>query len=364
MAPIKVAIVGTGMSTTVFHAPFILALPDKFTLSVIVERSATQDKSKARDLYPGVKVVNTLEQALEEDIDAVWILSINDTHYEYAKTVLNAGKHAVVEKPITATSAEATELAGLAASKNLVLAVYQNRRWDADYLTVKKLLAAGTFGELSEFSSHFDRYKNVPNAKAWKDGAGAGADYDLGSHLVDQLLDLFGPPKAVTAQVRNSRLIGSADVPDSFHIQLHYDPTSEAGRKLPLTATARGSILSLITPQQRYIVKGTDASYVKHGVDPQEAQLIAGGAGAIAKEDYAVEDKAQAGVLYKLANPEKPETIISERGAYGRWFENVADAISSSDRSRLIVTPEQAALTIRIIELAGQSSREGRTINL
>jgi predicted dehydrogenase len=112
----------------VFHAPFILANPDKFILSVVVERSATAEKSKARDLYPGVKVVNTLEEALKEDVDAFWVLSINSTHYDFAKQILNAGKHVVVEKPVTSTAAEAEELAALAKEKNLVLAVYQNRR--------------------------------------------------------------------------------------------------------------------------------------------------------------------------------------------------------------------------------------------
>ncbi|GAA6010096.1 hypothetical protein JCM10207_007557 [Rhodosporidiobolus poonsookiae] len=363
-APVKVAIIGVGMSTTVFHAPFILSLPDKFSLKVIVERSATADKSKARDLYPGVKVVNTLDEALKEDIDAVWVLSINDTHYPYAKQILQAGKHAVVEKPVTATSAEATELAELAKEKGLVLAVYQNRRWDADFLTVKKLMASGTFGELSEFTSHFDRYKNVPNAKQWKDAAlpGAGAAYDLGSHLIDQILDLFGPPQSVTGLVRNSRLIGSPDVPDSFLIHLHYPALpSTPGRSLPLLATARASILSLQAPQPRFTIRGTQATFVKTGVDVQEPQLVEGGAKAIEKEDFAVEPESQAGVLYTA---DKAETIISERGAYGKWFENVADALAAGDASRLIVTPEQAALTIRIIELAEQSSKEGRTIDL
>ncbi|GAA5984172.1 hypothetical protein JCM11641_005137 [Rhodosporidiobolus odoratus] len=365
-APIKVAIVGVGMSTTVFHAPFILSMPDKFALRVIVERSATADKSVARDRYPGVKVVNSLDEALKEDIDVVWILSINETHYDFAKTVLTAGKHAIVEKPITSTSAEALELAAHAKEKNLVLAVYQNRRWDGDYLTVKKLMKEGAFGELSEFNSHFDRYKNVPNAKVWKEAPvpGAGAAYDLGSHLIDQILDLFGPPKSVTGILRNSRLLNSSDVPDSFLVHLHYDPTDQPGRKLPLEAIARGSILSLLAPQQRFIIKGTTASYLKHSVDVQEEQLVAGGADAINQPDFAVEPESAAGVLYRLDGGGKGETVISEKGAYGKWFENVAEALLAKDPSKLIVKPEQAALTIRIIELAEQSSKEGRTIAL
>ncbi|GAA5999781.1 uncharacterized protein JCM10292_003742 [Rhodotorula paludigena] len=367
MAPTKVAVVGVGMSAKVFHIPFILSYPDLFSLDVIVERSATPTSSKARDLYPGVTVVNTLEQALAEDIDAVWILAPNAEHYAYSKAVLEAGKHVVIEKPVTPTSAEAYELAELAKSKNLVLAVYQNRRWDADFLTVKELIAKGTFGELSDFQSNFDRYKNELNVKVWKESniPGAGAAFDLGSHLVDQLLDLFGAPQRVTGLVRNSRQLGDPAVPDSFVIQLHYpaDP-STPGRSLPLLATAQGSILSLVTPQMRYTVRGTKASFVKHGVDVQESQLIAGGKEALAKDGFAVEPSEQAGVLYRLENPSKPETITSHPGSYRSWFENVGAALQARDPSQLIVQPEQAALVIKVLELAAQSSQEGRTLDL
>ncbi|GJN90125.1 hypothetical protein Rhopal_003124-T1 [Rhodotorula paludigena] len=382
MAPTKVAVIGVGMSAKVFHIPFILSYPDLFSLEVIVERSATPTSSKARDLYPGVTVVNTLEQALAEDIDAVWILAPNAEHYAYSKAVLEAGKHVVIEKPVTPTSAEAYELAELAKSKSLVLAVYQNRRWDADFLTVKDLIAKGTFGELSDFQSNlsvdgtltsayhatqFDRYKNELNVKVWKESniPGAGAAFDLGSHLVDQLLDLFGAPQRVTGLVRNSRQLGDPAVPDSFVIQLHYpaDP-STPGRSLPLLATAQGSILSLVTPQMRYTVRGTKASFVKHGVDVQESQLIAGGKDALAKDGFAVEPSEQAGVLYRLENPSKPETITSHPGSYRSWFENVGAALQARDPSQLIVQPEQAALVIKVLELAAQSSQEGRTLDL
>lgn len=362
---IKVAVVGFGMSATVFHIPFILSLPDQFDLRVIVERSATADKSKARDAFPGVKVVNTLEQALAEDIDAVWILSINDTHYAYAKQVLEAGKHAVVEKPVTPTSQQAFELAQLAKEKGLVLAVYQNRRWDSDYLTVKKMIQDGTFGELSEFQSNFDRYKNVPNAKVWKEAPlpGAGAAFDLGSHLIDQILDLFGAPKKVTGLVRNSRLIGHAEVPDSFIVHLHYDAEEgKPGRQLPLIATARGSILSLVTPQLRFTVKGTQASFIKHGIDQQESQLVANGKDAFKLPNFAQEPAEMTGLLYKLENPGQPEKVESLKGDYASWFANVADALKNG-ADKLIVKPEQAAMTIRVIELAEQSSKEGRTLD-
>ncbi|GAA5957067.1 hypothetical protein JCM8115_003948 [Rhodotorula mucilaginosa] len=371
-APVNVAVIGMGMSTTVFHAPFILSLPEKFNLKVIVERSATPEKSKARDKYPGVHVVNTLDEALAiPEIDAVWICSINDTHYQFAKQALLAGKHVVVEKPVTPTSQQAYELAQLAREKNLVLAVYQNRRWDADFLTVKKLIAEGRLGDLSEFTSHFDRYKNVPNAKVWKESPvpGSGATFDLGSHLIDQIVDLFGPPDRVTGFVRNSRLLGHLDVPDSFLVHLHYDPRpDQPSRHLPLLATARGSILSLQDPQSRFTLKGNRATFVKFGVDVQEAQLVAEGADALDKAEFARDPEELFGTLYALdgetGKPAAPQTIPSERGNYRAWFENVGSALQHRDPSRLIVKPEQAALTIRLIELAEQSSREGRTLTL
>ncbi|GAA5987462.1 hypothetical protein JCM10908_001964 [Rhodotorula pacifica] len=373
-APVKVAVIGMGMSTTVFHVPFILSLPKKFTLAAIVERSATPEASKARDRYgSSITVVNTLDQAITSipDLSAVWICSVNDTHYDYAKQALLAGKHVIVEKPVTPTSVQAEELAKLARDKNLVLAVYQNRRWDADYLTVKKLIKEGKLGELSEFTSHFDRYKNVPNAKAWKEAPipGTGATYDLGSHLIDQILDLFGPPKSVTGFVRNSRLIGHPEVPDSFVVHLHYPPApSDPSRSLPLLAIARGSILSLQTPQSRFTVKGTRGTFVKYGLDAQEAQLIKDGEKAIGMDGFARDEEDLWGTLWALEEETgkagKAQAIPSERGNYRAWFENVGTALQANDPSLLIVKPEQAALTIRIIELAELSSKEGRTIEL
>lgn len=356
------------MSATVFHIPFILSSPS-FHLSSIVERSATSTSSKAREAYPQVKVVNTLDEALEDDrIDAVWILTINDTHYEYVKTCLDKGKHVIVEKPVTPTSEQAFELAKLAKEKNLVLAVYQNRRWDADFLTIQKMISNGTFGELSEFQSNFDRFRNEPAVtKVWKEKnlPGSGLAYDLGSHLVDQLLTLFGPPARITARLLNSRLIGLPSVPDSFQIQLHYPPSPSApSRQLPLIATAQSSSLSLLTPQQRFLVKGTKASFIKHGLDVQEDQLKKFGKDATGKEEFGRESEEAYGRLYKVENPGEVERVNSENGSYKSWFENVAEAITSGDREKLIVKPEQAALTIRIIELAIQSSEEGRTIDL
>ncbi|KAM0786540.1 hypothetical protein ACM66B_001997 [Microbotryomycetes sp. NB124-2] len=361
--PINVAVLGIGMSATVFHLPFIQALPEHFKLVSIFERSATATQSRARELFPGVKVVNQINEVLNDSsVELVFVSTVNDTHYEYSKRALEAGKHVVCEKPLTPTSQQAHELAELAKSRNLVLAVYQNRRWDSDFLTVKKLIREGAFGQLSEFQSNFDRYKNeAATTKLWKeeDRPGSGSHYDLGSHLVDQILDLFGKPQRVTAILRNSRSIGNPAVPDSFMIHLHYDATAE--RKLPLLATARQSILSLQTPQLRFTIKGTDGAFIKHGLDVQEDQLKAGANEAVAKNDFGIEPESLQGQLYTAKGV---ENVKSERGSYVSWFRNVAEAIQSGDRNKLIVTPEQAALVIEIIEAATVSSREGRTVQL
>ncbi|KAK4049143.1 hypothetical protein OIV83_004339 [Microbotryomycetes sp. JL201] len=367
--PINVAVLGVGMSATVFHIPFIQALPDQFKLVTIFERSATADRSRARELFPTVKVVNKLEDVIsDQTIQLVFVSTVNDTHYEYSKLALEAGKHVVCEKPLTPTSKAAYELAELAKDRNLVLAVYQNRRqvlahrWDADFLTIKKLIGEGAFGHLSEFQSNFDRYKNeAATTKLWKeeDRPGSGMHYDLGSHLVDQILDLFGKPDSVTAILRNSRSIGNPNVPDNFIIHLHYNATNE--RKLPLLATARQSILSLQSPQLRFTIKGTDAAFIKHGLDVQEDQLKAGAHEAVARSDFGVEPENLQGQLY---TSEGMRNVKSERGSYISWFKNVADAIQSGDRNKLIVTPEQAALVIEIIEAATVSSKEERTVQL
>ncbi|GAA5846589.1 hypothetical protein JCM3766R1_007123 [Sporobolomyces carnicolor] len=369
---INVAVVGFGMSATVFHIPFLLALGDRFHLHTIVERRATATSSKARDQFPSVNVVTSLDEALaDDDVDAVWVLTTNDTHYDHVKLALERGKHVVVEKPVTPTSEQALELANLARQKNLVLAVYQNRRWDGDFLTIKSMIERGTFGQLSEFQSNFDRFRNeAAVTKVWKEqpNPGSGLAYDLGSHLIDQILSLFGPPSAVTGHLSNSRLIGNPSVPDSFRILLHYPPssssTSGGSRQLPLTAIAQSSSLSLVSPQQRFLVRGTEAAYVKHGLDPQEDALKRLGKDAVRDDDetFGVEQDATLhGTLFTANGSEKVETL---KGRYKTWFENVADAISSNDPTRLIVTPEQAALTIKVIELAIESSRQGKTISL
>ncbi len=199
----------------------------------------------------------------------------------------------------------------------------------------------------------------------WKEQPlpGSGIVYDLGSHVVDQILSLFGRPKTVQAIVRNARSLGNPDVPDAFDISLQYDADPNTpGRGLPLVAHARGTMLSLLSPNLRFVVRGTEGAYVKHGLDVQEDQLKADGAAAVAKvETFGVEPKEASGTLFKKAGK---ETVVSKQGHYRAFFENVAEAIHAKDRTLVAVTAESAALTIEVLELAIQSAKEGRTITL
>lgn len=341
-----VGLVGYGAAARVFHAPFIVGEPGLKLLKV-VERSA----ERSREQHPWVEVVRDAEDLLrDEGIGLVVVATPNDSHFELARRALLAGKHAVVEKPFTVTSEEARQLIELARERGLVVCAHQNRRWDGDFLTVRRLLEGGLLGRLLEFESRFDRFRDEPRPGAWREAErpGSGILYDLGSHLIDQALVLFGPPRAVTADVRIQRDFARAD--DYFELLLHYD-----GPKVTLKA---GMLVREPTP--RFVLRGTRGSYVKHGLDPQEEALKRGlapggpGWGEEPRERWGLLD-ADAGGLHLEA---RVETLA---GRYQEFYRNVAAAIAG--RAEPAVRPEDARRTVRIIELAFQSSAEKRTIN-
>jgi predicted dehydrogenase len=199
--------------------------------------------------------------------------------------------------------------------------------------------------------------------QTWKEesGIGQGVVYDLGSHLIDQVLDLFGMPETITAHIHNSRRVGPADFDDAFTARLYYP-----SRPIPLTVNLSAGVFSLLDPEPRYVVKGTKASWVKFGVDPQEDQLRAVPPVTLASPDFALESEIIQGTLSTLDESGKIVTrrIPSERGNYQAWFQSVGEAIQSRDPTKLIVKPEQARDVIRVIELMYQSSKEGRTIQV
>lgn len=373
MAPANVAVLGMGMSATVFHIPFIQALPAYFKLHMIMERSAIAEKSAARDRYgqTGFKVVNTLDEVLADpEVDVIVISTPNSTHYDFAKAALSAKKHVIVEKPLVPTSGQAQELIDIASQHGLVIATYQNRRWDSDFLTVRRLLESEkVFGDLTEFHTSYDRFRPAPKG-GWKDEGdwGNGVVFDLGSHLIDQVLTLFGTPEKVYGRVWNSR--NHENIPktlhDAFIAHFYYPAHSPLypSSPIPLTVVISSAMLSLREPQVRFNIRGTKAGFVKYGLDVQEDQLKLVPPMELMDERFAVEPNEQEGTLTTVDEKGAMHStrVPTEKGDYMSWFTNVGEAIAAKDPKKLIVQPTQAKQTIRMIELIYQSSNEERVV--
>jgi scyllo-inositol 2-dehydrogenase (NADP+) len=321
---IRTIVIGRGLGGSVFHAPLIRALP-AFALVDIAGRA---DAAAA---------------AISEDADLVVVATPNRTHLPLAIAALNAGKHVVVDKPFTLTTAEADALIALAGERDRVLTVFHNRRWDGDFLTVKRLLDSGRLGEPTLFEAHWDRFR--PDLReSWKEDPGEGAGFllDLGPHLVDQALQLFGRPKALTADIGAQRT--GSQVDDYFALTLHY------GRLRAVLSAA-----SLVAePRPRFAVHGTGGSYVKFGLDPQEAEL---------RDGTHPEETGRTGDAGVLTLPDGTrESVPTECGRYLSFYEGVAAAIT--DGSPAPVDPADAREGLQLIELARRSAREGRRIDL
>ncbi|CAK9784157.1 NAD-binding protein [Cutaneotrichosporon oleaginosum] len=362
MAPLRVAILGTGLSLQAFHYPLITALPEQYVLHSVMERSG---RGKAQEICGGdIKVVKTIEEVVgDAEVDVVVVSTPNNTHYPFAKAALENGKHVMVEKPVTPTVAEAEELAALAKSKNLVFCVYQNRRWDADFLTLRKVLDEGTLGPIHEFHSRFDRYRPLPadhKPSGWKETPGEHneAIYNLGSHVIDQVVTLFGVPERLIARNYDERGVG---LDEAFEMTLLYPPQS--GAQGPLAVHVGASILSSTPQQRRFLVKGRAGSFEKFGLDPQEPFLRAGkkvrdsGFGEEGEDAWATVSVCKDGQW-------SSEKRRSEKGWYPAIYESMHEAITSGDVTRLAVQPEQAIWTMRLIEMGNTSSREGRVIDV
>ncbi|MEH6444080.1 MAG: oxidoreductase [Oceanospirillaceae bacterium] len=343
---IKVAIVGYGLSANIFHLPFI-AHSEQFGL-VAISTSQIEIVDKK---YPQIDVYQSAEQMITScAADLVIITSPNDTHFSLAKLALNAGKHVLLEKPMTTTSLQALELVQLAQGKSLVLSVYQNRRWDGDFLTLQRVINSGLLGKIKVFNSHFDRFRPLVRDR-WREQAGEGTGilYDLGSHLIDQALHLFGAPLSLTANCKSLR--DDANVTDYFQVMLHYANMEIVLQSSPFAAN----------PNIRFQLLGTKGSYIKHGLDPQEGQLRAGLTPDVPA--FGIEAPAHFGVQYiadehgQQQSVKKIETI---KGCYAEFYSQLAMAIGSG--LTVPVSAISAAKVIRIIELATKSSEEGCTV--
>jgi len=354
--PIKAAVIGFGLAGRVFHAPFISAVPG-LHLAAIVQRSGNE----ASLAYPAAKILRSFDEALASDAELIVVGTPNETHYELAARALVAGKHVVVDKPVAATSDEVLALMKLAAENKVIFAPFHNRRWDGDFLTIKALLVQNALGRLVTFESHFDRFRPLPRPGTWKESGNPanGMLFDLGPHLVDQALALFGSPQSITASVRTDR--EDSAIEDVFDIALHYPK---------LMAYCRATMIAA-DPAPRFLLHGTGGSFRKYGLDPQEPALIAGAKvprlpeNGKPDDDWLHEDPNLWGMLTLAPNPADPRTLVThevqtEPGDYRGFYANVRDAIRGT--ASLAVTPEAAYRTIKLLELARQSSESGRTL--
>ncbi|CCM04866.1 uncharacterized protein FIBRA_07059 [Fibroporia radiculosa] len=378
-SPIKTAVLGVGLGGLTFHIPFILALPQHFVLHAVLERSPASPGGKlaARfgdNIAKGVKICRTYEEILHDaQVELVVISTPSATHYELAKRALEAGKHVLVDKPVTATAEEARELGALAKAKQRVLYPYQNCRFNADFLTLRKLLDLPasdprSLGALVEFESRYDRFRTTIRG-SWKDkpAPANGVTYDLGSHLVDQALVLFGRPVKVTAMIENVRGLGSRDVDDCFTIILHYPPQPAAADLQPTSFTVilRSHFLSVRSPQIRYVVRGLKGTFTKFGVDGQEGQLktMASPVEIVQSPTYGRDPEELWGTVENLdASGEvvKSSWPTTERGTYADLFVNLAKVIREGEEQA--IKWDEAADVIEMIELAYASAREERTL--
>ena len=319
---VRVGIIGFGKAGRGFHAPLIESVD-----GLDLRRTARRDDAAALIEDP--------------EIDLVVIATPNASHFDLARRALLAGKHVVVDKPFTVTSDEARGLIEIAREQQRVLTVFHNRRWEGDFLTVQKLIAESALGRLVSYEARFDRFRNEPRPGAWRESAqpGSGVLYDLGSHLVDQAIFLFGAPESVTADVRTERDFASTD--DAFEIWMHY-----GALKVTLHA---GMLVRERTP--RYVLRGTSATFVKYGLDPQEADLAAGRSPR--EPDWGREPREQWGTL--IGDDGRQQTVETLPGRYQTFYENVRDAVVSG--APLEVTAEQALKTIEIIEAAHRTWR-------
>ena len=345
MQPIKTALCSFGMSGLVFHAPFI-HLHEGFELYAVFERT----KYLAAEKYPAIKTFRSLEAMLADaEIELVIVNTPNYTHFEYAKLALLACKHVVNEKPFTNTVAEAEELIALAEKQNKKLSVYQNRRWDSDFKTVQQVVQQKLPGEIVEAEIHFDRYNEVLSYKQHKEtpGPGAGILPDLGPHLIDQALQLFGMPLAIFADATNLRPISQVD--DYIELILFY-------KNLRVRLKA-GYLVREILPA--YIMHGTKGSFIKPRADVQERDLQK--EKNPADEDWGTEEETGKGLLHtEIEGKVIREYIPSEKGNYMTYYNGIHDAIRNN--KPLPVTAAEGLNVIRIIEAAFKSVSEKRII--
>jgi scyllo-inositol 2-dehydrogenase (NADP+) len=340
---ITVGLVGFGLSGRYFHAPFLSIHPGFDVTTVVTSRP-----NEVTAFNPAIATVATADELLADDsIQLIFICSPNETHFHYALSALERNKHVVIEKPFALTEAETNQVLELAASRNLVATAYHNRRWDADFLTVKQLIADNKLGAILDYEARYDRFVPVDSrSTSWKElpGNGRGSLFNLGPHLVDQALHLFGTPTTVSADIRIIR--PNSQIEDWFSIRLGY-----ADKEVTLKS-------SLMAHQnhRRFTIHGTAGSFSKGGLDVQEPTLKLGTLPNTPNWGY--EPLENRGLL---TTNDHTELVDSLPGNYAAFYAALYESIANG--AELAVKPHEIQAATRVIALAQQSSREGRTLS-
>ncbi|MCL3780542.1 oxidoreductase [Prolixibacteraceae bacterium JC049] len=347
MNKIKVGIASYGMSGKVFHGPSLKVL-DEYEVVGVFERT----KNISEELFPEAKICRTFEELIElEGIELIVVNTPDHLHYEMTLKALNAGKHVVVEKPFTRTEEEAVELIQLAKEKNLVLSVYQNRRYDGNYRTIKSILDQQLLGRMVECEIHYDRYRTFINEGSWKEEGDerVGVLFNLGSHLVDQVLQLFGKPKSITAKLAKIR--DNSRVNDYMNLRLDYEN---------MQLILKSSYLVRI-PGPMYTMHGVKGSFIKYGIDPQEQQLIDGALPV--GDNWGKEPEEYWGELVTEINGlDYHGKLETKSGDYTDYYRELALCLRGERENP--VPAEQALETIKILNAAVESYLKRKTVDL
>jgi len=344
---VRVGLIGFGLAGQAFHAPMIRGVAG-MELACILERHT----SNAAKRYPDVRVARSLDEMLsDKTIQLCVVATPNDSHFSYTKACLEAGRDVVVDKPFTPTMAEAQQLVRLAAERGRLLTVYQDRRYDGAFLTVKKLVAEQVLGKVVEYEARFDRFRLDSKPNAWREKAdfpAAGVLWDLGPHLLDGAMVLFGEPEVIDATAFCQRETSQID--DAFDVIMEFPHTR---------ATLRARIIAY-APGPHLLLHGTKGSFIKYGMDPQEEILRSEKCpdGLDWGENWGLEPKERWGTLSLVGGV--VQQVETERGDYRGFYANVRDAMEK--QVPLEVPPAQAIRTMRALLLAHRSSREGRKV--
>lgn len=342
---IRAGLVGFGLAGRVFHAP-LLSSVEGLELAAVVERSSNH----AAQRYPGITTYRSVDELLADaSIKLIVVATPNATHFDVAMRALEAAKNVIVDKPAAITSDEIAQLTALAGGIGLKLIPFHNRRWDSDFLTIQKVLHEKSAGSLVHFESTFDRWRPGASTRAWKEEAGhGGLLLDIGTHIVDQALVLFGLPESVSAEVRRERDGEGAN--DSFTVRLHYFTE--------FSVTLSANLLSTL-PRPRFHLRGRKGNYWKWGLDPQEEAL--GKVTKIESSTWGQEPETSWGTLSlggDQGNSSQPVPPIP--GDYRLFYQGVRDALLGNAKPP--VTGIDAWRAARVLEYAMESARSHRAI--